>query len=1428
MSEKGKNRDSKLFRIILWVFSSILLLSLAILMYLFFSAERIINENLSDFVYQKSDSIYRLEFGEISFELKTRTVTISNIVLKPDTSLGISSSSKYYYLETNSLIINEINIRELIRGKKFHAQSLKVNNPAFRLSTGQDVDLNTFNAQKINRGDSLILPFVSEILIDTILVTDAKMKIDTLANRHRKTPNVNLELLQFKIGGTKLTDSPFPFDVADISLKIENLQENLSDQVHTMTVDEISLSLLHSMIRAKNFSLRPYADSLITKENQYRIDVPEIVINSPHVGNFYLSDTIPIDALTFVSPKIEIKYGNKVSVGTPINEINLYKLIEKNLAWINIGQFSIRNAELKLFPPNSDKVAQQFENLNIDFSQFRIDPTSYRNSERILSALELSISIDRFTLNHSDRVHRLIINNLQAETKSGKITTGPISFSPVNPSNKLIKTVNTLVDIECNGAIFNGVQFNKMYHNQIIPMDELVILSPEANISFEKVNQKKKAEKDISLILQKTRDYVKGIYVKKASITRGSLNYNYILGEDKNGFFRTKFQFELKGLSIDSTTFYHSNKMFFANNFNVRFTNIGLQLADNFHRLQTDSIAISSEGKNAEIFNFRILPIKTIPAGDSLFALGHPEIFDIHFPNIRLSGVDLHKAFFQKELSITNFTVFNPSLNIDLLGKIKVDDSKITNYKTDFYSLISNYLYKINITSLKMDNGRINLTQHRKGQSSIELSNAFSVTMYNFEIDSLSSSNESKLFFSDNIDLVLKKYSFTLADGVHKVDADEIGILSTEKRIYITNASMYPDIVAENFSNLPVTVFANVPSVEFTGTNISELFNKGHFPVNSIVFTNPEIKLMFQTISKQEKDTTQKPQFIIKGLKSFTSDQITIKNGTLELSNYVNLKSKTFATTNVDLTMKNFKVETDQKQIQTNYGDFTFSLKNTQINFPDKIHNLSIGKSNYRSADGVLKITDFKIKPLKDEALNAEHERYTILLPEVTFSGFNILKYLEEKKIVSKLIAIENPTIEIKNKKSEKKNSFNPYKLNLYAQFKNFAELIDIDQLTINKANFYLDNSKPIHFSQVNLIGKSFRVDKNSDLAGKLLSFNNIFIELNNLNGKTKDGFYNYGIEKITLNESGRFSLTGMSLIPVYSESEFNRKKIYQADYITINKADCLGQGFNIKRLIEKNEIAVGKTNLALDKVEIFRNNHFPPLPNLKIEMPQKELRKLKPKFIADSIFIHCNRFNYRELEPQATSETKLFFTDLNFALSNVTNIEQHLSIDPFTHLNIKGKIMGKGEMNAKLDLNIKSEVNEYRLEAEVGPMALQLMNPVTEPSMKLSIKEGANNKLTTYFEANEDSAVGTMKFSYSDLKISVLSDRDGMVNEDKFISFLANTFAVKSDNPRPGKTITPVSVKARHSDQRSFINYCWSSVFSGLKNTFGMKEKEE
>jgi len=210
-------------KVALWLLSSLLALVLLAFLFLVFGAERIINKNLSAFVYEKSDSIYHFSFDNIDLNFKQKTLTVSNLVFQPDEVFAADTTRRLYSLKSPSLVISKINIIKLLREKRFIIESLKIDNPTFGLNTGEEVNLESFESNKVSFGDSLTLHVIKEISIDTILITNALMQVDSVFKTKHKTPKVNLEISKFRIGGTKTTKSAFPFDIDDISLKIENV-----------------------------------------------------------------------------------------------------------------------------------------------------------------------------------------------------------------------------------------------------------------------------------------------------------------------------------------------------------------------------------------------------------------------------------------------------------------------------------------------------------------------------------------------------------------------------------------------------------------------------------------------------------------------------------------------------------------------------------------------------------------------------------------------------------------------------------------------------------------------------------------------------------------------------------------------------------------------------------------------------------------------------------------------------------------------------------------------------------------------------------------------------------------------------------------------------------------------------------------------------
>ncbi len=1424
MVGKGKYRKKTIVKVAIGFVITVFTLILFGAIFIVTQSERIINQNLSEFVLQQTDSIYTLNFEGIDIDFKKNSFTITEVKFKPQEKYLSDTTRKYYEFEGQSVVIYNFKFFRIIKEKSFIAESVKISKPTFSLSSGEKINFNTLSKDKIIKGDSLVIGAINEIVIDTILITDALLQVDSIFKTKHKVPKVNIEIDDFKIGGIKRTDSPFPFDVSDVAIKIENFHNELSDNIHEIDIEEISLSLLHENISANNVKLSPKKESLKYTDHRFTVEVPRIELKSHYVDKFYSSDTIPITALKLITPEIKINFGSSAGKGTPLDEINFYKLIENNLTWINIDTFSILNANLELYAYKAQKPDQIVSDFSINFYGFRVDSNSYKDSERVLSSLDLDISIEKYRLNHSDRVHYLSINKIKADTKSQDVSTGYIAFKPFK-SKQDDKNIS-LIDIKSKGLSFKGVDFREMYHNRILPMKKMTVYSPEAKIKFSKSSKVKKDKEEANLFLQKMRDYLKGVYVDKTSIQKGKLTYSYDIVNDKTGFFDTEFNFDLENLSLDSATFYKSDKIFFADAFRVSFTKISLQLADDFHNLLADSVFLSSAGQSAEVYNLKVMPVYNIANSDSILR-EHNELLEIFFPEIQLSGADLHKAFFDKELVIRDFYISNPTFSLKQYGEKQDNNKSKLTYQTELYNLISDYLFKVRIQNLKMDNGSIHFYQQIKNQPAFEMSNLFSVRMINFQLDSLSSNNKDKLLFSDFIDLILKKQSFALADGVHKIDAQEIGILSTENRIYITNAKMYPDMSSPDFKNVPIAVYANIPSIQLSGTNIINLVNKGVLPASSVKFINPDIKLLIKQELLKEKSLNSISA--IKGLNLFTADDVSVEKGKLELANYENSKSKKFANTEIDLNIKKLKIENKKDKLKAEYSDFSFVMNNTKYELPDKIHQLLIGKAAYAFKNKHLKINELSITPTLTAQQGNKNEIYKLNLPETSLADFNIDEFISEKKIKSTLLTLNNPTIEIiSNNKTKSSEKFSPYKLNLYSQISKTIEDIEVNNIKISNAKIDIKGENPLSLKQVNVHLSGFNVDKNSDSKNKLLSSDFVALEINNVKEKTKDGFYNYSFDKLNISSKGTFTFKGLSLTPVYTHKEFSKKKKYQDDYVTIENAECYGSGFDIKTFFETDEIKVSKINVNIDNVDISRDNTYPLPPGFIFDLPQKDLREMKQKFETDSINITCKKLLYNELTPPATTELSVYFTDIKSTIKNLNNNKKIYSNRPNSNVYITGKLMGMASMSIDLNMDISSSENKFKVSAECDYIPFEKLNNVTEPALLISIKEGYNEKLGLYFEAQEDSSEGNIKFAYKDLKISVLSEKEGRLIEDKFISFLANTVAVRSDNPPPGKLLFPLKFYAKRDKTQSIVNYMWLNLYAGIKATFGLKDKPE
>jgi hypothetical protein len=79
---------------------------------------------------------------------------------------------------------------------------------------------------------------------------------------------------------------------------------------------------------------------------------------------------------------------------------------------------------------------------------------------------------------------------------------------------------------------------------------------------------------------------------------------------------------------------------------------------------------------------------------------------------------------------------------------------------------------------------------------------------------------------------------------------------------------------------------------------------------------------------------------------------------------------------------------------------------------------------------------------------------------------------------------------------------------------------------------------------------------------------------------------------------------------------------------------------------------------------------------------------------------------------------------------------------------------------------------------------------------------------------------------NYEDFKISILNQNNDGAKRAKLASFWANKMVLNSKFPK-GNKATPISIYYERDIQRSIINYWWKALFTGTKESLGIKPEK-
>lgn len=453
-----------------------------------------------------------------------------------------------------------------------------------------------------------------------------------------------------------------------------------------------------------------------------------------------------------------------------------------------------------------------------------------------------------------------------------------------------------------------------------------------------------------------------------------------------------------------------------------------------------------------------------------------------------------------------------------------------------------------------------------------------------------------------------------------------------------------------------------------------------------------------------------------------------------------------------------------------------------------------------------------------------------LAIPTLDITGVKTPKALLTKQIEGGKVEINGPTIEIMvgHRKKEAKGYHSATDLSRELLGKLLK--IQVDSVKITHANVVVRNMNEtaalFSSNNVSFLFSDVLIDRTTGGdSSRILFARNLDMSCDEIAFPSKNKRYRFHVEGVKFaSRNDVLHIRQVKIIPQLPEDAFVRSLPVQKDRYDFSFEDVSLVHISRQGVWEK-EIVADSLVISKSAFRIYRDLSRPPDTTSKVgKYPQQLLMRLPiPVHIKTAVF--SNSFiEYKERNAKSDSAGKLQFYDVSATFKNISNRAEDLAVNNKCVLAFKAKLLNKAPVDARLVMETGDRRGRFSIEGNIGAIDVLLLNPLTQPMGLAKMEKGKIHQLHFNFTGTDSFSDGKVLLLYDDLKISLLKkDKDeGKLDKKGLASLFAN-FIIKNSNKGEKPRVEDV-----HFDRilyKSFFNLIWKSIFTGVKQTVGMKK---
>ncbi|MCD6354574.1 MAG: DUF748 domain-containing protein, partial [Prolixibacteraceae bacterium] len=453
--------------------------------------------------------------------------------------------------------------------------------------------------------------------------------------------------------------------------------------------------------------------------------------------------------------------------------------------------------------------------------------------------------------------------------------------------------------------------------------------------------------------------------------------------------------------------------------------------------------------------------------------------------------------------------------------------------------------------------------------------------------------------------------------------------------------------------------------------------------------------------------------------------------------------------------------------------------------------------------------------------------QFSVFVPEMNFTDFNINDALTENNFSFDKIEIKNPEVNMNITDSVKGNKLEvAQNLDLFPYVEPYVNKINVNELLLYNASIQFNWFERVLINKrFNLNFKEIRIGKDSK-AGNLLNSKEFEISTTHLRRESKNGLYAFTADSLVYNSvRHNLLLTKLKVTPLLGRDEFSRRTGVQTDHVIFSSDFANLQGIDENQWLKDNSLRAEKLVVGPSMLDIYRNKRYPFNHSQRPPWPQDLLKNIKQSFAFDSVLLLPSKVTYSELMDFSDEPGKITFSSLSLKAGQCSNIESNLKKQKNLKIETNALLYNQSPLSATINFDLTSKNYAHTVRGSLSGMPMKPLNAMLEKAAPVAIESGRINRFDFNIFFTDKNASGKLYFGYDNFKISILEFNSDATKRSRFASFWANKMVLNSKNPK-GKTLLPVTLFYRRDKERSIINYWWKTILTGSKQTLGINRE--